>query len=294
MRRRISVEARRPQLVCDAGVAFATVDGWFGHVTRSLKMDIIYPEAPRGFAEAIHCPCVLWLCGGGWLDMDRSAHLPYLARLARRGFVVASAEYRTSNIAPYPASVKDAKSAIRFLKARADRYNIDGARIGVMGESAGGYLAAMAALDASPGLDEGAHLEYPSDVQAACAWYPPADFSRMPPARRDEAAGSFESLFLGKNAAMHPEDAAAASPVRFVTGDAPPFLLIHGNRDGFVPLACSESLYERLVDAGRDAELVEIEGAGHSDIAFFQDEVQDLIADFFSKKLKGEAGEAMH
>ena len=289
MKRKIKVDARREQLVCDAGVAFATVDGWFGHVTRSLKMDIVYPETPRGAGEARRYPCVLWLCGGGWIDMDRSAHLAYLARLASRGFVAASAEYRLSNIAPYPASVKDVKAAIRYLKAHADRYNIEGARIGVMGESAGGYLAAMAALAASPDFDEGAHLEYPSTVQAACAWYPPADFSKMPLPPKDEAAASFESLLLGKNIALHPDAAAKASPVSFVTEDAPPFLLIHGNRDDFVPLACSESLYSKLVAAGCDAELIELEGAGHSDLAFFQDEVQDIIAAFFSNKLKGDA-----
>ena len=287
MKRKIKVEVRRRQIACDAGVPFCSVDERFGHFSHELRMDIVYPETPFGSTEVIHYPCVLWLCGGGWLDMDRSMHIAYLSRLAREGFVVASAEYRTSNLAPYPACVKDVKAAIRFLRARADRYNIAGERIGVMGESAGGHLAAMAALNTSPDLDEGEHLEYRSVVQAACAWYPPADLSLFPLCPSEDAAGSFESLLLGKNIVTHKEDAIKASPVTYVTADAPPFLILHGNSDPVVPFACSESLYNKLIGAGCDAELVEIEGAWHADIAFFQDEVQDMIAAFFSQKLKG-------
>ena len=286
MKKTIKVEVKRRQLVCDADVPFCSVDERFGHFSHALSMDIIYPETPYLSKEVIHYPCILWICGGGWLSMDRSMHIAYLSRLAREGFVVASAEYRTSNIAPYPACLKDIKTAIRFLRARADRYNIDGKRIGVMGESAGGHLAAMAALNSSPDLDEGMYLEYPSNVQAVCAWFTPANFSIMPLKPGEEAASSM-SLLLGKNIAVHTEDATQASPVSLVAPGEPPFLLLHGSTDTIVPPACSEELHDKLVAAGCDAELVMVEDAWHADIRFFQDEVQDMIAEFFSKKLKG-------
>ena len=94
--------------------------------------------------------------------MDRSAHLAYLSNLAQQGFVVASVEYRTSNEAKYPAPLQDVKAGIRYLRAHAERFCIDPDRIGVMGESAGGYLTCMAALADDPIYDVGENLEYSS------------------------------------------------------------------------------------------------------------------------------------
>ena len=89
-------------------------------------------------------------------------------------------EYRTSNEGKYPTQIQDVKAAIRYLRAYAERFNIDEEKIGVMGESAGGYLTCMAALDNASGLDVGEHLEKSSRAQAACAWYPPTDLTAFP------------------------------------------------------------------------------------------------------------------
>ena len=104
---------------------------------------------------------------GAWLMMDKSAHNLYLSRLASGGFVVASVEYRTSNQGPYPMPLQDVKATIRYLKAHADRFRINKEQMGVMGESAGGYLTCMVALDHDPALDVGEYLEESSEVQAA-------------------------------------------------------------------------------------------------------------------------------
>lgn len=80
--------------------------------------------------------------------MDKSAHNLYLSRMAAEGFIVASVEYRTSNEGKYPAQIQDVKAAIRYLRACAERFNIDAEKIGIMGESAGGYLTCMAAKEA--------------------------------------------------------------------------------------------------------------------------------------------------
>ena len=81
-------------------------------------------------------------------------------------------EYRTSNEGKYPTQIQDVKAAIRYLRAYAERFNIDEEKIGVMGESA--------ALDNASGLDVGEHLEKSSRAQAACAWYPPTDLTAFP------------------------------------------------------------------------------------------------------------------
>ena len=112
MRRKIQVKERQPQFCVVTGITFTQVDAWFGNTMRDLKMDLIYPkDAGKKY------PCVVWICGGAWIQMDRSAHLAYLSNLAQQGFVVASVEYRTSNEAKYPAPLQDVKAGIRYLRA---------------------------------------------------------------------------------------------------------------------------------------------------------------------------------
>ncbi len=283
MRESLKVKVTAPQYSVVSGVTFAQVDAWFGHTRRDLKMDIIYPED-----GAKKYPCVVWICGGAWQRMDRSAHLAYLAELARSGFVVASVEYRTSNEANFPDQLTDVKAGIRYLRALSGRYHIDTERFGVMGESAGGYLAAMAALADDKAYDVGAFTEYSSKVQAACPWYPPTDVTAFPYPSPVEAAASMESLLLGKNVALHKEEALKICPVSYVTKDAPPFLIIHGDNDHTVPFEQGEILHDKLEAVGADVRLLILEGADHADMPFFQEELWQRIIDFFKTKL-GEA-----
>ena len=280
MRETVRINKEEPQYSVAAGVTFAQVDAWFGHTIRDLKMDIIYPED----SEKVY-PCIVWICGGAWRVMDRSAHLAYLSELARSGFVVASVEYRTTNEEIYPAQLTDVKAGIRYLRAHSKRYNIDSERFGVMGESAGGYLTAMAALANDPAFDVGEYLEYSSKVQAACPWYPPTDVSAFPYESAAEAAASMESLLLGKNVMLYKEDAIRICPVAYVSKDAPPFMIMHGTKDDTVPFMQGELLHDKLEEAGCDVKLIAIEGANHADYQFFQRETWRRIINFFHEKL---------
>lgn len=280
MRETIKINVTEPTYYTVTGITFSQVDSWFYHTRRDLKLDIIYPEDP----EKVY-PCIVWICGGAWLTMDRSAHLTYLAGLARSGFVVASVEYRTSNEAIYPAQIVDVKSAIRYLRAHSKRYRIDPERFGVMGESAGGYLTAMAALANDPAFDVGDYLEYSSKVQAACPWYPPTDVTGFPYPSPLESAASRESLMLGMNVMLHQEEALKACPVSYVSKDAPPFMIIHGMNDHTVPFSQGEILHDKLEAAGCDVKLIAIEDADHADRQFFQEEIWQRISRFFHEKL---------
>ena len=281
MREKLNIKKTKPQYVAVTGITYAQVDSWFDHCRRDLKLDLIYPEDMTGKVY----PCVVWICGGAWLRMDKSAHLAYLSKLADKGFVVASVEYRTSNEGAYPMPIQDVKAAIRYLRAHADRYRIDPQHIGAMGESAGGYLTCMAALDQDKKLDTGEYLEYSSQVQAACPWYPPTDASHFPYDDVEKAAMSSESLLMGFNVMTHPQEAYENSPVSKVTPDAPPFLLIHGTKDSTVPFSQSEELYDALEAAGCDVTLLALDGAEHADLMFFQDEVWQQIIAFFKRTL---------
>lgn len=97
-----------------------------------------------------------------------------------------------------------------------------------------------------------------------------------------------ESLLLGKNVMLNQEDAIKICPVSFVTKDAPPFLIIHGDNDHTVPFEQGKILHDKLEGAGADVKLLVLEGADHADMAFFQREIWERIIGFFQAKL-GEA-----
>ena len=281
MKKILKPETTKPQYVVTTDITYAQVDSRFGHCRRDLKLDLIYPEDGEGKTY----PCIVWICGGAWQRMDKAAHLAYLGTLAQEGFVVASVEYRTSNEGTHPMQLCDIKAAIRYLRAYAKRYRINSEKFGVMGESAGGYLTCMAALDQDKKLDTGEYLEYSSQVQAACPWYPPTDASHFPYDDVEKAAMSSESLLMGFNVMTHPQEAYENSPVSKVTPDAPPFLLIHGTKDSTVPFSQSEELYDALEAAGCDVTLLALDGAEHADLMFFQDEVWQQIIAFFKRTL---------
>ena len=294
MKKKIKISESKPQLITITNITYAQVDSWFGHCVRDLKLDLIYPED-----NSQKYPCVVWICGGAWQQLDKSAHLAYLSKIARAGYVVASIEYRTSNDVKYPGQLEDVKAAIRYLKAHCDRFNIDIDKFATMGESAGGHLTLMSALATDTKYDVGEHTEYSSQIQAAIPWYPPTDFCTIEKMRKD--LGDFESdwvppieplgvgpesLLLGKNIKNYEEDAIGSSPLNFVNEAAPPIMIIHGQNDHTVPFRQGEAIYEKLINLGCDATLIEIERADHADLKFFQDDIWNLMIEFLTEKLK--------
>ncbi|MFN8349611.1 MAG: pectinesterase family protein [Spirosomataceae bacterium] len=107
--------------------------------TRDMQLDVFYPKTKSGKSR----PAVLVIHGGGWRSGDRSQHIPLAQKLAERGYVAVTAEYRLSTEALYPAAVHDLKAAVRWMRANAEKYGIDPNRIASLGFSAGGQLAAL-------------------------------------------------------------------------------------------------------------------------------------------------------
>jgi len=214
------------------------------------------------------------------MQMDRGAHLPYLTELARRGFVVASVDYRLSHEAPFPGALIDVKAAVRYLRAHAKRYSIDTGKFGVSGESAGGYLASMTALTSDKEFEVGEYLDYSSAVQAACPWYAPCDLLKM----AKENLHSPAVLFF-RGDINDEQYSRYINPVSYITPDSPPFLLLHGTADTTVPFEQSEILYEALTAKNIDTQLIALKDEEHAAPAFFQKPVWDMIAGFFKEKL---------
>ena len=270
----INIAVSDPVYYLDEEVTYAQTDAWFGHVTRDLKMDIIYPQTNEK-----QYPCIIWICGGAWIQVNKGAHIPYLAELARRGFVVASVDYRLSHEAPFPGALIDIKAAIRYLRAHAGRYSIDTEKFGVMGESAGGYLAAMIALTHDKKFETGAYLEYSSGVQAACPWYMPCDVVKM------FKKSKVVLPFFDKEKVNDEKYRQFINPISYITAKAPPFLLLHGTADTVVPFEQSEMIYKALLARKIEARLIGLEGEGHAGDQFFQRPLWNIIIDFFKDKL---------
>jgi acetyl esterase/lipase len=291
LKKTTSVSVSQPGYWLDADITYAQVPGWFGHTTKDLKLSII--RHFEGQPEPL--PAVVWLCGGAWLDLDPNAHLPNLVALAKRGFVIASVEYRDSNRVKFPGQLEDVKSAIRFLRANAERYEIDPCHIGVMGESAGGYLATFAGVTSGRAeFDVGRHLDFSSRVQAVCAWYPPVDFSgpiQTDPTGKPPIDPSPEAQLFGQEPSADRALAAKVSPLTYVSEAAPPFLILHGTADSVVSPRHGELLYETLVANKVEADLYLVEGADHAGIEFFQPQVEEWIARFFERHLKPSGGD---
>jgi pectinesterase len=106
---------------------------------RNLQLDAFYPKKK----SKKNRPAILIIHGGGWRTGNRTQHIPLAQHLAALGYACFTAEYRLSTEALYPAGVHDLKAAIRWMRANAKKYQIDGNRIATLGFSAGGQLSAL-------------------------------------------------------------------------------------------------------------------------------------------------------
>jgi acetyl esterase/lipase len=240
---------------------------------RPLTLDLYRPAD----VNVAH-PLVVFVHGGGW----QSGHTRHsgafenwpavLAMLTARGYVVSSVEYRLSGEARFPAAIDDVRAAIRWLRGHASEFGIDRSRALIWGGSAGGQLAALAAMDCRPSAPAAsAPLDSESScVQGLIAWYGIFDFASLAaqssngpqnPDNADSAPSRYLGCALSKCA---PAELAAASPAAFVDSSDPPVLLIHGVGDRTVPIQQSRDFLALLKSKGVAAELIAIPGVDHS------------------------------
>lgn len=286
MKQKIFVELENTSLCLLSGITFAQTPYWFPFYNiKDLKMDILRPFGPP--KEKL--PLLVWICGGAWITMDRAAHIPNLMYFAKQGYIVASVEYRMSNCATFPAQLQDIKSAIRYLRVHAQEYGIDPERVAVMGESAGGYLAAMTGVTGHDSQwDKGENPGISSAVNAVVDYYGPTDFTLFSSTTPQNPKGSAspETMLLGYSPSCAPEEAASASVSTYVTKETPPFFILHGLADPVVPYAQSDVLYDALQKAGVRSEYYLIEEAGHAAPQFYQESTNEKIIGFLDSILK--------
>jgi acetyl esterase/lipase len=194
------------------------------------KLDLAMPKE-RGDAPR---PAIVYIHGGGWTKGDkRGKGIGAVLHYAAKGYVCISVNYRLD--VDKKACVEDVKCAVRWLRAHAEKYNVDPDRIGAAGNSSGGHLALMLAVcPASAGLEgDGPYQEHSSMVQSAHCSSTPI----MP---------GFRGL-RGKPA---DPDVQKIQPMTYVSGDVPPLYFIHGTEDTKAPVRFLDDFVKALREAG--------------------------------------------
>ena len=262
----------------------------------NLHLQILYPLcAPYAEQQCRDYPCIVYVQGSGWHKQDVYRRIPCLCELAKCGYVIALVEYRHSTLAPFPAQIQDAKTAVRWLRAHAAEYSGDPARIAIMGDSSGGHTSLMAHLTQGEALfDSGLYPEYSDTVCGCAALYPPVDLALMHlgGSPMDHAsAASPEGLLLGGRpiSEVPAGELAVSCPVHWVDAkrSLPPTLLLHGDNDATVPFGESVKMYEALRHARQDATFYKVENAGHGGPEFWAPEFIHLYDAFFRRCFAG-------
>lgn len=253
--------------------------------TARQTLDLYVPSEGTG-----PWPVIVWVHGGGWQNGSKEQCLPLRAGFVDKGYAVASVNYRLSGDAVFPAQIEDCKAAIRWLRAHAAEYRLDGAHFAGWGGSAGGHLVALLGTSGDvKEFDRGENLEQSSRVQVVCDFFGPSDLAVMvgtPGYERHALADSPESKLIGGIPTQVPEKAAAASPVTYVSPDDPPFLIVHGEKDPVVPADQSVRLQAALEKAGVKSQLIVIPGAKHGGPEFSTPAIQKTITELFAQQLK--------
>lgn len=284
----MKVEITEGQIDVISGIIYSQVISTRSN--RALRMTVLAPRTntPK--------PAIVYFPGGGFTSADYEKFIEMRMALAKAGFVVAAVEYRTVPD-KFPALVVDGKAAVRFLRAHASEFHIDPTRIGVLGDSAGGYLSQMVGTtNGEKEFDQGDYLDQSSDVQAAVTIYGISNLLNIGEGYSDAiqqvhaSPAVTEALlvhgpafadFQGASILSDPEKAMKASPLGHVKEHMPPFLIMHGSNDKLVSPVQSEQLYKALTEKGNQATYITVEGAGHGDLYWFQQPVIEKVVNWF-------------
>lgn len=232
--------------------------------SKAWRLDLAMPtEESDGLR-----PAIVIVHGGGWRGGSRTVDVfqKMMTDYARKGYVTVNIDYRLTGEAPFPACIEDVKCAVRWLRAHAEKYQVDPKRIGAYGHSAGAHLALMLAMTAKKdGLEgDGEWGEYSSRVNVVVGGSPPTELGRETPMSKKEWW-----------------------PIGYISGAHPPMLLVQGGADRIVRAELTEDFVERMKKAGADLEYLKIEGGRHG-VAYNEalNVTAPAIEKFLAKHLK--------
>jgi acetyl esterase/lipase len=269
----------------------------YANQSDAQKLDIYLPIDGDG-----PFPVIIYIHGGAWQMGDkRELQILPVLRGVVHGYAVVSINYRSSHEAIFPVQIFDVKSALRFIKANAERYMLDKHRVAAWGASAGGHLAALLGTSAGVAALEDLSTGYPEEdttVLAVVDWYGPTqDFLQMDAQLIETKYGvsdhsevdSPESQLLGQEITLIPEPVKKASPMAYITPDIPHFLIQHGYHDQIVPVQQSikfSAEIERI--AGKDKVTLDVfmKDVYHGDPHFENPQNLNKVFEFLDQHLK--------
>ena len=266
---------------------------------KALLLDLYLPE--RKPDQPL--PLLIYIHGGGWLGGTKE-YCPGKI-VVPRNYAMACISYRFSNEALFPAQIHDVKTAVRWLRKNADKYNLDPNNFGAWGPSAGGHLSALLGTSAGVKKLSGTNnnQEISSAVQAVCAWYPLTNFTKVPPTFEEPITAAVEEKYkdkewyaytlvthklLGGPVSQKLELSTLANPITHIDAQDPPFLIMHGEKDNVVPISQSVLLADALSEKGVEVKFVKKSDWGHyhGRGEAFDPVLIDMAMDFFDKHLK--------
>lgn len=236
-----------------------------GTKERELKLDVFYPAEKTTTRRT----AILFIHGGGWRSGNKAMHFPLLQRLAALGYVCFTPEYRLSTEALYPAAIYDIKSAIRWIRKNAAKYQVDPGRIVAAGHSAGGELAAF--MGATNGMASfegtGCYPEISSKVNAVIDLDGTLAFIHPESGEGDDSKKtSAATYWFGYSKTENPELWKQAAPLTHAGKHCPPFQFIssgvarmHAGRDDFNRILQQHRIYH---------EVKTLEGSPHTFLLF--------------------------
>ena len=288
----LEVPVVRPFILSIPSISYSQV-AQPGFVNTNLKMNILVPQLKKPL------PLVVFVPGGRFLYVNNESNVQNRLRIAEAGFVVASIEYRVAPNNVFPAPVIDVKSAIRYLKANASKYNIDKDRVAVYGESAGGYMATFAGTTSGLSLyDEGDYLDFNSDVNAVVDLFGVTDLENIgsdfsiKQRQEHKEQSSPEVLFLygadpsvNQGLNSNPSKLKSSNPISYISKNTTPCLIMHGGMDTIMSVTESKLLHNSLCENGIESEFYFIRNAQHSGVVWEQDQIVNIIIDFLKRNV---------
>lgn len=249
------------------------------NLARPLLMDVAFPTVTKGAL-----PAIIFVHGRGWKDGDRNEGLQFIKLVAEGGYFAATIDYRLTAEAGFPAAVHDCKAAVKFLRTNAESLGIDECRIGIVGVSAGGHLAALVGLSAGDKYLDGDFNG--GDVSTDVTCIGSISGAVMPQNQKGNGKRLYEAWALQDKSVK----LELTLPQHYLDKLDPPIYLLCGEKDTICPLKDTQSFIQYLERDGVSYETSVVPNKGHQ---ITEPTAYVGLASFLDKHLGGHAETAL-